>query len=328
MPEAAPVGSANGSTVGQASTATAPIRDVAVGPQSSVARSAGMARNPDGTFAPRAGESTATPPPIADDDPEFDLGELKLRKSAVLRELGRARQTSKLLADIQKRAAAVEDRERRFEELRAKAKDDISPVLQELGLSPEQERELLARHLHARHIEPQMLTEEQRKLREYETKLKQYEDEKKGIEQARQKAELEKVNTETAAQLEQEILAAARAGKIPGNAVAIRRIAAKMEALEARGLALPIEQVAAVVRDEVAGDMGEFLASSTIAERKELWGEELFKAEMMRWAHHFMASTKGATQPQQRAPASAAPPQTTKRQKMTPQEFLAAFRRK
>src|SRR5690348_10524468 len=62
--------------------------------------SAQPGRGPDGKFT---SQRPADPkPPAQDDDPEIDLGDLKLRRSQLKSELGRARSASKLLTEAKR----------------------------------------------------------------------------------------------------------------------------------------------------------------------------------------------------------------------------------
>jgi colicin import membrane protein len=304
----------NGSTaVTTQPAAPAPTKDVATGPQTTE----GPVRGPDGKFVPRDGQ------PAVDEDPEIDFGDMKLRRSQAKAELARARHASRLLTEAEKRARAADDAEKRHAERRAKAKEDISVLFEDLGLTPEQERALLSKHLYSKHIEPTQLTEEQRELRAAQAKLSQYEAEKQAAAEKARKEEAARLHNEEAAALEQEILEAAKAGRIPSARAAVRRIAAKLEQFESRGLSLPLEQVAAVVREEVGRETGEWVQAASIEERRELWGEPTFKAEEKKWRDYFLAKLK--TPPM--SASRPAPQEETgaERQKLTPQEFKRKF---
>jgi hypothetical protein len=289
--------------------APAPSRDVATGPQT-------PPRGADGKFAPRDEQA-----PI-DEDPEIDFGDMKLRRSQAKAELARARHASRLLTEAEKRAKAADESEKRYAERRTRAKEDISVLFEDLGLTPEQERALLSKHLYSKHIEPTQLTEEQRELRAAQAKLSRYEAEKKAAGEKAQKEEAARLHNEEAAALEQEILEAAKAGRIPSARAAVRRIAAKLEQFESRGLSLPLEQVAAVVREEVGRETGEWVQAASIEERRELWGEPTFKAEEKKWRDYFLAKLKTPPPP----PSRHVPQEPSgERQKLTPQEFKRKF---
>lgn len=334
MPEAAPSNGApasNGAAPKAATTpaAPAPSKDTATGPQTS----SGPGRGPDGKFT---SGTTAPPAPVHDEDPEVDLGDRKLRRSALNSELARARQASKLLAEADKRARAAEEREKSWAERESKAKEDIGHLLDGLGLSAEQEKALLAKRLYSRHIEPEQMTEEQRKLREYEQKLSAYEADKKAREDADKKAADDKAHAEASAALEAEILQAANAGKLPGaepnapgRAAVIRKVAAKMAMYEGRNLNVPLEQVVSVVREETGRETGAFVASASVDELRELWGPEAFNKHAREVTNWVLAKLKSKANPAGPVskPRAAPAPQTPER--MTPQQFQEwASRRK
>jgi hypothetical protein len=240
----------------------------------------------------------------------------------------RGRSSSKALTESMKRAAAAEqiEKDHAARRQRIKEKGDFGAALEGLDLTPQQEEEMIAKYLYSRHIEPKQLTDDQRALRDLQKRAEAAESKLKAEEDTRSKAESLRVAKQEAASLETEILEAAKAGRIPGDKAAIRRIAAKMEMLESKGMRLPIEQVAAVVRDDVGRETGEFVASASLEELKDLWGDAVFKTHARKMRDYLLAQLK----PGPTGPTIKARPDPTQRPKgpMTPQQFLEITRKR
>lgn len=297
----------------------APSKDVAAGVQTP---SPGAVRGPDGKFT----SANPAPKPPADDDPEIDFNGTKLKRSVAWREIQRSKDTARLLTEAEKRHRAAEAKEKAYEE--RKSKKDIGAVLAEFGLTPEEEQEHLAKYLYSKHIAPGQMTPEQREVAE----LKAWRAEREAADakaKETQAAEAKKaVLSEEAGKLEQDIIAAAKAGKIPTAPAAMRRILAKALSFDERGMVLPLEQIASIVRDEVAADVGEVCESTSIEERKALMGTEKFKVEQAKWYAHFKAMLpSAATQKARPVQQQSAP---NGQGKLTPQQWadLQAAKRK
>ena len=293
--------------------------------QGEAAKTVTPVRNPDGKFAstdPKPAE--VAPAPKA----KLRIKDLELDEDAAYAEVQRGRQASKLLTEAQKRAAQSEasDRERQ-EELAALKKDPRSLVklLKKSGLTDQEIRQHLMDLTYSEVVEPEQLTAEQKRIRELEGR--EAERAAKDNEAAeKQRQEQDAKDDEAAAQsLEQEIMAAIDAGKIPPAKGAVRRIAQKVAALESRGLNLPLEQVAQLVRHEVGQEMSEFVAAAEVGDLKELMGPQVFREHVRK----VVAWVKQQTSPGPLA-ASAQKPKVAQparaEQKLTPQQFEARMR--
>lgn len=323
MADVAPA-STNGSSGAPQAPVVAPVKPDATGPQTPAK---GAVRGPDGKFAKPEAPAPEAPP----EKRKVRIRDVELDEDAAWAELQRGRQAGRLLTEAQKRATAAEAREKAYADRRTRAREDLGAILEDLELTPEQERELLSRRLYAKHIEPSQLTEEQRALREANEKLARYEAEKKTTEE-KSAADAQKRAADHAKEsLATELHEAAKAGRIPGaepgkpgGALAIRRIAEKMLAGETAGHTIPLAVAVAAVRDDLARDTLHFVSSAPLAERKELWGEEAFRSEEKLWREHFLAKLKSPAAPVQ--PARAVPGISNGSPKrLTPQEFKEKF---
>ncbi len=323
-PAPAPAAPATGSTNGAAPKAattpavSTPTKDTANGPQTSSGGSGGAVRGEDGKFKSASG-AAATP---EDDDPEIDFGDVKLKRSAAKREIERARSASKLLTEAEKRIKAAEAIEKTHAERRSKK--DLASIIEELGLTPEEERAFLSERMYSKHIAPEQMSPEQRKVAELEAwKAQREASDKKTAEEtaAKQKKAL---TDEESKRLHADLIAAAEAGKLPKSRRAIQRIMDKAVAFDSRGMELPLEQLAALVRDEVAQDVVDFTNTTGLDERRSLMGPEKFREEEKKWLAHFNAKLKSTTTSQPvRAPPQRPSDGASKRETFTPQEFLA-----
>ncbi len=306
----------NGSaTKGQAPAAPAPTKDIATGNQLPGAPSRGT----DGKFLPRAGDVEAKPPEakakLRIRDQEYD-------EDAAHSMIERGKQAGRLLTESQKRVDAAEAKERADTERRRRVKEsgDLSGVFEGLDLTAEQERDILAKYLYGKHLEPAQMTEEQRAAREHQKRAEAAEGKLKDIETKAAVAEQQRAAIEARGALEKELLDAAKAGRIPGGMTAVRRVARKMEELEKRDLSVPLEQVVASVREDVGRETGEFVESADIAELKELWGEKAFKAHARKVQSYLLGQLRpGPTGP---AAPTRQPMAQKPSQKLTPQQFL------
>lgn len=315
---AAPAPTSNGASAQQPQGALPPKTDTATGPQTPAS---GPVRGPDGKF------TSAKPPEAPQPKPKIKIKEQEFDEESAWAEIQRGRSASKLLTEAQKRAAAADAREKAEADRRAKYKEDLGALFEELGLTAEQEKALLAKRLYGAHIEPQTLSEEQRQLREAQKKLADYEAKEKATREKADEDARRHAIAEEAKGIEAEIRQAAEAGKIPSSALGIRRIAEKMGLFESRGQRISAEQAALLVREDLGKELGEFSSETTLEQRRELWGDAAFKAEEKKWAAHFFAQVRQApdARPQSSRPS---PPKADAAKRMTPQEFLQHMRKR
>lgn len=242
-------------------------------------------------------QKAETPTPQA--KPKLKIRELELDEEAAYREIQRGRQTSKLLTEAQKRAQLAEQKEQAIAAKQAKYKADLSALFEDLGVDDNSAAQLAADYIYKKQILPQEMTPEQRRVAELEAQLDNFKTEKQKQEEAQREAERQYIVEQESQRLQQELVEAAKAGKIPSTQYGMRKIAAKMLELESRGLSVPLEQVAQVVREESGQEFGQIAASAEIQDLRDWLGDANFKAMSKRILDYFlgqMQSPKAATQ--------------------------------
>lgn len=325
-PQAAPSTNGASSAVTGSSTPPAPTKDTATGTQKPAGGSSSVSRGPDGKFqsstaAPAEGEQTQTKPP--DDDPEIDFDGVKLKKSQAKRELERAKNSARILTEAEKRLKQAEALEKAEAERKSKYKSDAKAFFAETGMTPEEAKEWAANYLYQHEILPGQMTPEQRELNELKAKLAERDAKDKAD---AEKAETEKkkaINQEESKKLHAQIIAAAEAGKIPNTRRAIERIIDKSIRFDSRGMELPLEDIAAIVRGDLVEDVTEVIDAMSLDEQREALGPERWAKQEKAWLAYFQSKLKPSTAPVPvRAPAQARS-SSAKRETITPQEFMA-----
>jgi hypothetical protein len=274
--------------------------------------------------AGRYAKGEAPAPKTPDEDPEFDLGDRKMKRSALMSELGRARNASKILTEAQQRAAKAEALEKAHQERTSNLKGGgpkaLVKHLSELGYSTDEIREQLSGVLYSEFIEPEQLTAEQRRIRDLEARLSEREAAEKSAAEKQRLADEEKSTAEAAASLEAEFSEAIKSGGLPPTKAAVRAVAAELARFEDRGISLSLDEAVRRVRERVGQDTGEYVASASLDELRALWGDKATSAllnKVLAWANAQVRSPTGpAARPQPRPVA-----QTGERKRLTPQQF-------
>jgi hypothetical protein len=251
---------------------------------------------------------------------KLKIRDLELDEESAYREIQRARQTARLLSEAQRRAEVAEQKEKALAEKHGKYKQDLGSLFADLGIDDAAAADLAAQYIYQKQILPSEMTPEQRRVAELESKLAQYETEQKTFAEKQAEQQRMQVIQEESQKLQTELIEAAKTGKIPNTEYGMRKIAAKLLELEERGLSVPLEQVAAVVREESGREFGQIAASSDIADLREWLGDSNFKAFSKKVLDYFLGqvqSAKTATKPPPTGAAS-----TTASQRMTPEEYL------
>lgn len=250
---------------------------------------------------------------------KLKIRDLELDEEAAYREIQRGRQSSKLLTEAQKRAYAAEQKEAALAQKQSKYKEDLGAFFEDMGLDEAAAAQLAADYIYKKQILPAEMTPEQKRVAELEQKLTALEQEKLSQKEAQEKAEREYVIQQESQRLQQELVEAAKAGKIPSTQYGMRKIAAKMLELESRGLSVPLDQVAALVRDESGREFGEIAATAEIADLKDWLGDANFKAVSKRILDYFLGQLQS---PKVTATRREKPQATKEAKRMTPEEFL------
>lgn len=310
MSTAAPAAPAsNGSSGAQAPAAVAPKADVATGQQKPTAPQGAPVRGADGKFA-KPGEAAPAETP----KPKLRVKDLELDEDAAYSEIQRGRQASKHLTESQKRLEKAEALERAHQERRKLFREDPDAFFADAGFESEEERAKWAsQYLYKKHIEPSQMSAEQRRIAELEQKLAG--EEKRKAEEARQveEAETQREQAAQAQTLRTELRSLIESGAMPKHPAAVKRVAEKIRAAEAKGLTISAPDAWASVQDEFRGDTGKYLESSSVEDLRRDMTPAAFKvlaSKVIKWALDQRKPIAGLPQQRQSAPVPQQP--TTK----------------
>jgi hypothetical protein len=168
-------------------------------------------------------------------------------------------------------------KERQAQQIIERAKKNPIEALRDpaLGLSQEQIREAVEAWYAKEFIEPETLTEEQRKLKAYEEELKRYKDQEAEAEKRRLAEEEEKLTAHQRETLQKQIIDALEANHLPRNKFTVSRIAFYMRQAALKGFEAPMDLIVSQVRKE-RSDLISDLAQSTSSYEQmvETFGED------------------------------------------------------
>ena len=316
---AAPAGPAtttNGSAGAQTTATTAPVKtDAATGPQTSAV---GQPRGPDGKFQPKDTEKSAQRP--QDDDPEIDLGDIKLRRSQLKSELGRARSASKLLTEAQKAKAEALRIQQELEQKKQRYRENIEEFFRDQGMTDEEAARAASEYLYRKHIAPSQMTPEQLELQRLREQLKEKQTKEQQEAEERRQAELRQQQEQAAAEIRRDIASLIEQGAMPKSPMAVRLVAAKMHAAEAKGLSIDVATAWQSVQDEFRSDTAKYLENASIEDLQRDMPPEAFRALVKRvtqWALSRVKQSPGLPGVRVAAPAPRAQPTKI----MSPAEF-------
>jgi len=152
---------------------------------------------------------------------------------------------------------------------------DFIKVLEKRGLSKEQIRTRMEQWYHENFIEPEMLTEEQRKTRELERRLKQYEEEKARQEQEFKLKEEQVVQQHAAKEVQTQIIQAMEKSGLPKTRETARKIAYWMRHNLQYGFDAPMEVIIQQVKDSDRETLQTQIKDAPIEYILELFGDDL-----------------------------------------------------
>lgn len=296
----------NGSSGSQAPAGAAPKTDVATGQQKPVAPQGAPVRGPDGKFT-KPGE----PAPAEPAKPKLRVKDLELDEDAAYSEIQRGRQASKHLTEAQKRMEKAEALEAKRAERFKAYREDPDAFFSDLGIDDAEERAKWAsQYLYKKHIEPSQMSAEQRRIAELEQKLAG--EEKRKAEEARQveEAETQREQAAQAQNLKAELRSLIESGAMPKHPAAVKRVAEKIRAAEAKGLSISAPDAWASVQDEFRGDTGKYLEASSIDDLRRDMSPAAFKAhitKVIKFALDKRKPVPGLPQQRQSAPVPQQP---------------------
>lgn len=244
-----------------------------------------VTRGPNGKFVGKNGEASATEAPkdgatSETERPRFKHRDIDLDVDSVYSELKRTRAQAQAISRMEKEIAAAAEEKKAREARKAKALEGDDSILDDLGLTPEQEAALLSKRLYGKHIRPAELKEldpeklELEELREYRARVERDTQSKKDDED---RVVFEKSRAEFKDSLAKDFLEKAKAAGIPGTREAIRKVAERIRFFEENGHQIDVETAAAAERQEIGVQTGWFAEEATPAELTELWGEERYR---------------------------------------------------
>lgn len=264
-------------------------------------------RGPDGKFTSHASKPPEAKP--AEDDPEYDLGDgVRLRRSALKSELGRARSSSKLLTEARKEKEEAARLRSEYEAKRTRYVDDLDAFFEDAGISdPDERARRVSKYIHEKFVKPESMTAEQRRIAELEGELQKRQQAEKAQAEEKKKAEVAQLEKAEGERLRKQVAEMIKSGGLPMSAAAVKRVAERIATYEERGIELDPAQAAKLVRDELASDTSEILASAPVEELRELWGPEKFKVIASKFIQWGLSQVRGPGL-QQRVAAPSQPP--------------------
>jgi hypothetical protein len=146
-----------------------------------------------------------------------------------------------------------------------------------LGLSKDQIRQKFEEWYEREFIEPEKLTEDQKKLREAEKQIKKYADEAKQREQAKQQAEQEELTAKARGEIQQQIIEALETNALPKTNFTVRRLAYWIQRNQANGFNAPTSLLVSQVRNEFNSSMRDMVESADGEALVQLLGDGIIQ---------------------------------------------------
>lgn len=143
-----------------------------------------------------------------------------------------------------------------------------------LGLTKDQVRDAFEKWYAKEFIEPETLTEDQRKLRDYELKLKKYEDDEKEKKLNDERDAEEKMTTQQREYLQQQIVEAMESSGLPKTKFIAARVAFYMRQNLLNGWDAPLPMIIKQVKSERQAMLSDLISGSNVEQLSELFGEE------------------------------------------------------
>jgi hypothetical protein len=142
-----------------------------------------------------------------------------------------------------------------------------------LGYTKEQIRAKFEEWYEREFIEPEKLTEDQKKLREAEARLKKYADEDKQRAEAKTKAEQEQLTEKARGEIQSQIIEALDSGALPKTNFTVRRLAYWIQRNQANGFNAPTSLLVSQVRNEFTASMRDMVEASDGEKLIQLLGD-------------------------------------------------------
>lgn len=167
-------------------------------------------------------------------------------------------------------------------------KTDFTQLLDnpKLGLDEKQKRDLIEKYYRQKYIDPETLSPEQLRLSQAERELSQYKDREKQVELQRQQQQEAQLQQYHADLYQKEFIQALETQMIPKTPGTIKRMAELKAKQLQMGIELPPEQLASLVRQDIAAELKTIASAAKGDQLIQLLGEdvvnELRKADLAR----------------------------------------------
>jgi len=166
-------------------------------------------------------------------------------------------------------------KERKAQSIIEKAKANPMAALMdpELGLSKEQIREAMESWYSQEFIEPETLTEDQRKSKTLEAELARYKDLERRYHEKKEREAQEKADAEITQKTQSDIIEALEAHKLPKSKSVVKRIAFYMRQNLANGWEAPMDLIVQQVKNDMRSEDSE-ISSYTYEQVIDRFGED------------------------------------------------------
>lgn len=131
-----------------------------------------------------------------------------------------------------------------------------------LGLSKDEIRARFESWYEREFIEPEKLTEDQRKLRDAEAKIKKYAEDEKQREEAKRQAEQEELTQRAREEIQGQIIEALESGKLPRTNFTVKRLAYWIQRNQANGFNAPTSLLVSQVKNEFNASIRDMVEAS------------------------------------------------------------------
>jgi hypothetical protein len=147
----------------------------------------------------------------------------------------------------------------------------------ELGLSKDQIRDAFEAWYAKEFIEPEMMTEEQRKLKQYEEQLAKYREQEEKSRKQKEEEEFNKLTEQQRNYLQTQLIEAMDKSNLPKTPKIVQRIAFFMKQNIENGWDAPIDFIVRKVKEERQAEIKDDIQNASIEQLVDLFGEDAIK---------------------------------------------------
>lgn len=176
-----------------------------------------------------------------------------------------------------------------------------------LGLNKEQVRQAFEAWYEREYIEPEKLTEDQKKLREAEAKIKKYAEQEKQQKAAREQAEQDELTAKARGEIQKQILEALDTNSLPKTNFTVRRLAYWIQRNQANGFNAPTSLLVSQVKNEFNSSIRDMVEASDGEALIQLLGDGLVQKIRKYDLDQLRKLRGGGQSPEQPAPANTEP---------------------